>query len=263
MGAAILARELGIETVKDAGEPALASALSNCGANVILSCGYDRILRPTVLEGVAHRSNVHFGALPRYRGSLSIPWAILNGEARIGVTLHEIAAGIDDGPVIAQRFVEDDGTRSCRAIYDEAVATGAEMALNWLEDIAAGKPISSTRQDEQQATYYPPEHPTGFRIVWRQTQLQVMRQIRAAYFPPFPSAASTIGALDVEFDWPVEGVDGAHETPEGSVVEAPDGRLGIAVLNGLVMPGTTSSKGVSENFQEFARRYDLKGKRFA
>lgn len=263
MGAARLAAALGIETVDDEGEPALASALSASGADVILSCGYNRIIRAEVFEAVAHCANVHFGALPRYRGSLSIPQAILNGEDRIGVTLHQVTAGIDDGPVIAQRFIDDDGTQSCRTLYEDAVRTGAAMALDWLERLAAGDIPPTTPQDEALATYYPPEHPSDFRIVWRQARLQVMRQIRAAHFPPFPSASSTADGVEIGFDWPVEAVDNPEGTTPGTVLRTGDGRLGVAVLNGILVPGMVTADGAHIDFQQAVALHSLEGKRFA
>ena len=56
--------------------------------DVLISAGFDKIVRPDVIDAVPHALNVHFGELPRYRGSFSIPWAILNREAVVGVSLH-------------------------------------------------------------------------------------------------------------------------------------------------------------------------------
>ena len=261
--ARIAAERLGVPVVADAGEPALAAVIAECLPSVVLSCGYDRIIRPEVFTAVEHCANVHFGDLPRYRGSLSIPRAILNGECRIGVTLHEVAAGIDDGPIIEQQHIADDGLRSCRALYDEAVTLGADMAIRWLGRIDAGEVVEVSPQDESEATYYAPEHPYGFRIVWRQTRLQVMRQIRAAHFPPFPSAASSVDGVEISFNWPVVGTEDPARATEGSVVKAGDGRYGVAVLNGIVVPGTVVANGEHLDFQDLVAASDLAGKRFA
>lgn len=50
--------------------------------------------------------NVHYSLLPKYRGMHSIVWAILNGEKKIGLSIHEMNQDIDDGPIIDQYVID-------------------------------------------------------------------------------------------------------------------------------------------------------------
>jgi methionyl-tRNA formyltransferase len=71
-------------------------------AELGLSVFYDRILSQEFIDRFDTLLNVHNAPLPRYRGVAPINWALKNGERRHGVTIHEIASGIDDGPIVAQ-----------------------------------------------------------------------------------------------------------------------------------------------------------------
>jgi methionyl-tRNA formyltransferase len=255
-----IANGLGFGVVPDDGDPALGKAIDAARPDVLLSCGYPRIIKDEVLVRVPVTANVHFGALPRYRGSFSIPWAILNGDPQIGVTLHEIRPGIDDGPIIEQRMIDDDGRRSCRELYEEAVVTGTAMALGWLLALARGESPKSVEQDEQRATYYPPSYPGGFHIDFRQTLLQVTRYIRASHFPPFPSAHGLIENTRVAFDWPVTTVVGTRAM-SGEIVELLGGTFGVTVLNGVIVPGTVTVDGRTFGFPEAVREFGWLGAR--
>ena len=62
--------------------------------------------------------NAHAGDLPRYRGNACPNWAILNGEARIGLCVHKMVPGaVDAGPIVLKRFFELDDTRDIGDVY--------------------------------------------------------------------------------------------------------------------------------------------------
>lgn len=67
-----------------------------------ISIFYDRIVPPSFIDRFARLLNIHNGPLPRYQGVSPINWALKNGEAEHGITIHEITPGIDDGPIVAQ-----------------------------------------------------------------------------------------------------------------------------------------------------------------
>jgi methionyl-tRNA formyltransferase len=70
--------------------------------DLFLSLQFDRIVHVPDLGG-ARALNLHFAPLPRHRGSLSCVWPILERDAEAGVTLHELTAQVDAGPVVAAR----------------------------------------------------------------------------------------------------------------------------------------------------------------
>ena len=71
-------------------------------ADLVLSVFYDKIIKEWFIKKCSRILNLHNGPLPKYRGVSPINWALKNGERTHGVTIHEMTAGIDDGPVVAQ-----------------------------------------------------------------------------------------------------------------------------------------------------------------
>jgi methionyl-tRNA formyltransferase len=121
-------------------------------ADLAVSVFYDRILPAELIACFGRALNIHNGPLPRYRGVSPINWALKNGERSHGVTIHEIAPGIDEGPVVAQLtysiYPERDEVED---VYRRALAFGwvlFEQTMPILDRIEA------TPQDERLATYY-------------------------------------------------------------------------------------------------------------
>lgn len=117
-----------------------------------LSIFYDRIVDAAFIGRCDRILNLHNGPLPRYRGVRSINWALKNGETSHGVTLHEITAGIDDGPIVAQVvYPVHPDIDEVADVYARANAfawTLLEQTLPLLPRLA-GRP-----QDESRATYF-------------------------------------------------------------------------------------------------------------
>ena len=151
---------------------------------VFVSIEYDRILR---VAGFASRRlfNLHFSLLPKYRGCNTAIWPILNGELEHGVTLHEIDAGIDSGPIVAQRAFPIEHMTS-RQLYGRCLEAGAELVLEWLPRLLSGDYVT-TPQDEAVATHYPRAAlDYGLKeIDLDEPAAIVMRRIRAFTFPEY------------------------------------------------------------------------------
>lgn len=75
-------------------------------ADIFVSMSFDQILRRPILDATALGFiNCHAGALPFFRGRNPLNWAIINGDKRFGVTVHQVDEGIDTGPIIVQNFL--------------------------------------------------------------------------------------------------------------------------------------------------------------
>lgn len=249
----IAAREANVTCYPYKEDPALLSAIQDFHPDLLLSAGYDRILREEVFSKVQRTGNIHFGALPQYRGNWSIPWAILNGEKKIGISLHEIRSGIDDGAILHQAFLPDDGSYSARELYDRAVDVGAELATSWIKNLLQGIDPTPKIQNENHATYYGRQYPGNFLINWRQTGLQVSRYIRAAHFPPYKGACTFLGSERVEIAWPsrFSPCDVSGIKP-GTIISTSYG-ICVAVLNGVIYPTTVFESGQPKMFSAFVQ----------
>ncbi len=130
-----IALEFGLpfRTGKKINSPEYVAHFQELSPDLLVSMSYDQIYKPEILSIPKVASiNCHAGALPFYRGRNIINWALINGEKEIGVTVHEISPGIDEGDIIVQEFFpvnrEDDygsvllkAQELCPALLNRAV----------------------------------------------------------------------------------------------------------------------------------------------
>jgi methionyl-tRNA formyltransferase len=156
-------------------------------ADLIWVNSYSMILREDMpatarLGGV----NIHASLLPRNRGCNPIQWGIIHGEMEGGVTLHEITAGVDEGPIIEQRRVPIDITDDWLVVRDRiAVATDELIATN-LTRILEGA-WSSLAQDVARASYGRRRKAEDGRFDWTMPVIDIHNQIRALLPPLSPA----------------------------------------------------------------------------
>lgn len=111
----------------------------------LLSVQWPRLLDLPSLGG-ARAYNLHFAEVPRHRGVHVAYWQVLDRAERIGVTLHEIGPGIDDGAVVAARSAPRQPRWSARAVWRElellAIDLLAEEGWRLLEHDVPSTPQS-------------------------------------------------------------------------------------------------------------------------
>ena len=109
----------------------------------------------------------HPSLLPRYRGGSAIPWQLIRGETRSGVTVFWPDAGIDTGPILLQREAPVGPDDTAGTLYFKTLfPLGVQTVLDSVALIADG-PAPRVPQDEAQATYDPllPRRARGDRLV--------------------------------------------------------------------------------------------------
>ena len=97
--------------------------------------------------------NIHSALLPQYRGMLPSFWTLLNGETEGGVTVHYMSAGIDDGPIIAQRRFPIEDNDTVDSVIRRSKAVGAELLADVLGKLKQGK-IRTSPNNPEEGTYY-------------------------------------------------------------------------------------------------------------
>lgn len=148
---------------------------------------------PNLIEA-AHLSktkfiNMHYALLPRYRGFHGVTWAIINGEKKIGYTIHEVDEGIDSGPIYNQCeiFVDinDDVNIIRKNLYELFIGKG----LHVYDDIINNKLITKP-QIEEDAIYVCRRYQDDGAIHWDSTAFAIHNLIRALK-PPYTLGAFT------------------------------------------------------------------------
>jgi methionyl-tRNA formyltransferase len=173
------------------GTPEERAELGSWRPDLLVVVAYGLILPPAALElprlGCL---NIHASLLPRWRGAAPVQRAILAGDAITGVTIMQMDAGLDTGPILAQRSVPIDRTMTSGRLHDLLAALGAEALLGTLADVAAGA-ASPRAQPAEGVTYAAKIEKSDAQIDWRSSALQIERQVRA--FDPRPAAETRLG----------------------------------------------------------------------
>jgi methionyl-tRNA formyltransferase len=221
----MVAEGLGIEvrspkSLKSVEEQAAFAAL---GADVAVVAAYGLILPQAVLDAPRHGClNVHASILPRWRGAAPIHRAIMAGDVVTGVTIMQMEAGLDTGPMLAtiRTPVEDKTTGE---LTEELAELGANLMVQTLREL--GKHVAVAQEDED-ATYAPKIDKAEARIDWSLPAEQVMRQIHG--LAPFPGAWCEIDGERVKLLRAVV-VEG-----NGNPGQVLDDRLAIACGTGAI-----------------------------
>jgi methionyl-tRNA formyltransferase len=133
--------------------------------------------------------NLHASLLPRWRGAAPIQAAIMAGDAETGVTIMQMDAGLDTGPMLLQKSVPITTAATAATLHDVLAELGARLILRTLTDRPHPVP-----QPGEGVTYAPKLSRDSGRIDWTRDARAIERQVRA--FDPWPGTFTTLrGAL--------------------------------------------------------------------
>ncbi|GAB4545183.1 MAG: methionyl-tRNA formyltransferase [Anaerolineae bacterium] len=167
-------------------DPQALARLQAWRPDVIIVAAFGQILPPAVLELPPYGClNVHASLLPRWRGAAPVAAAILAGDEVTGVTIMQMDAGLDTGPIISQRSVTIAPDDTCQSLTARLAQLGAELLRDTLPDWFAGK-LEPRLQEEALVTYAPQIKKEQGRIDWSAPSAAIARQVRA--FHPWPGA---------------------------------------------------------------------------
>jgi methionyl-tRNA formyltransferase len=189
---------------------------------------YGHILRPEILA-VPPRGmiNVHASLLPRYRGAAPVQHAILRGETETGISIMQMEAGLDSGPVLHRVVTEIDPEETAGALAGRLAELGATGLVEALSLISGGL-ARAQPQDNARATYAPKIDREMARLVWQRDASTLVRQVRA--FDPTPGAWTTLNGYVLKLFGACE----VAGTGEPGVVLAAGDRLVVAAARGAI-----------------------------
>jgi methionyl-tRNA formyltransferase len=154
--------------------------------------------------------NIHASLLPRWRGAAPIQRAILAGDARSGVSIMRMEAGLDTGPVFLERSVAIGPGETGGSLHDRLAAEGASAVLQVIDELAAGSARSVPQRDVD-VTYASKIEKSEALIDWSRSAAQIDRQVRA--FNPWPIAETRLEGEQLRIH--AARVIGDHETIVG------------------------------------------------
>ena len=140
---------------------------------------YGLILPPTVLGAPRLGCiNVHASLLPRWRGAAPIQRALLAGDSETGVTIMQMDAGLDTGPMLLKEAVPIGPKATAQELHDRLAALGASLVVRALAGLAAGT-LAALQQPAEGVTYAKKLAREEGRLDWRKTAAELERAVRA------------------------------------------------------------------------------------
>jgi methionyl-tRNA formyltransferase len=199
---------------------------------VAVVAAYGLILPQPILDAPDRGCiNVHASLLPRWRGAAPIHRAILAGDEVTGVTIMQMEAGLDTGPMLARAELPI-GDRNAGDLTEDLARLGAGLLVDVLADPTNFPP---EQQPEEGVTYAAKVDKAEARIDWARPAIEVERQVRA--FAPTPGAWFEVGDERVKL-LRADLVGGG-----GAPGEVIDEQLTVACAEGAVRPSLVQRAG--------------------
>jgi methionyl-tRNA formyltransferase len=217
------------ERLKD---PATHAPLIECAPDLLVVAAYGLILPQAVLD-IPHRGclNIHASLLPRWRGAAPIQRCLEAGDAETGVTIMQMEAGLDTGPMLLAYGIKIESGETAASLHDKLALLGGRLIVVALREFDSLKPVP---QPVAGVTYASKIDKAEAAIDWSRPATEIERRIRA--FDPFPGCTAQLGETTVKV-WrtqPEQGTGAPGEvlsvSPEGIVVACGEDALRLIEL---------------------------------
>lgn len=133
-------------------QPEHVAYLKSIEADIYVVAAFGQILSQEILDIPKYGCvNIHASLLPEYRGAAPIQQSIIDGKKETGVTIMQMAAGMDTGDILIQKTIPIEENETGGGLFDKLSILGAELIVEALPLIEAGK-LTPVPQDESKAT---------------------------------------------------------------------------------------------------------------
>ena len=202
--------------------------------DAIFVVGWSQLVRePFVALAPRGVFGMHPTLLPRHRGRAPIPWAIISGLAKTGVTLFEIVdPTADSGPVVGQVEVAIDRDETATTLFDKLADAHVELIRELVPQLIAGV-APRVAQDARRASYWPKRTPADGIIDW-ETRVEFLDAWVRAQTRPYPGAFTFRGD-DRIVVWRARPVEARGRAEAGTVVQVTDAGAVVACGDGALL----------------------------
>ena len=194
-------RGIPVRTPKSLRTPEAQAEFAALGLDVAVVAAYGLILPVPVLTAPRLGCvNIHGSLLPRWRGAAPIHRALLAGDSETGITIMEMEAGLDTGPMLLKGAVPITSSSTAAELHDALAALGARLIVEALEGLAAGR-LKPEPQPAEGVTYAAKLEREEGRLDWSRPAAELERRVRALNPWPgvwFESAGERIKVLAAE-----------------------------------------------------------------
>ena len=207
----------------DADARAAHEALRDVGCDAMIVAAYGLILPPSVLSIPRHGClNIHASLLPRWRGAAPIQRAIEAGDAATGITIMQMDAGLDTGPMLLSRPTPIGPTETAGELTGRLAQLGGESIVDALAALALGALVPQPQPGGDAVTYAAKLSKAEAALDFARSSRELLDRIRA--FDPWPGCTAELAPGS-----PPMKVWQARPVPHPSARDAQTGRVvGVA-----------------------------------
>jgi methionyl-tRNA formyltransferase len=228
-----LAAARGIEVLQPESLQRSSAVERVCAArpDALVVAAYGLILPQPLLEAGRYGAlNIHASLLPRWRGAAPIQRALLAGDLETGVSIMQMEAGLDTGPVLKQARTPIRHDDDAGILHERLAAIGAELIVQALGDVESGRAVAEP-QSKLGVTYARKVEKAETQLNWTRPAEELERAVRA--FRPSPGASTRFRGAELKI-WQARVTDHPRLAPgdvaDGLIVGCGEGALEILEL---------------------------------
>jgi len=237
------------------------SQLEALQADLMIVVAYGLILPQRVLDAPRYGCmNIHASLLPRWRGAAPIQRAIQSGDSQTGVTIMQMEAGLDTGPMLVIEALDIGERETGGQLHDRLAPLGADALMVALEKLQAGE-LQPQPQDDNLANYAHKLDKKEAQIDWTESSRQIDRMVRA--FNPWPVAFTHLDGNSMRV-WETRLTQETSEAAPGTIVAADSQGICVATGDNDLLITTLQPAGKrAMAAADFVNAHDVAGKCFA
>lgn len=212
-------------------DPEAQAELAALNADIMVVVAYGLLLPQAVLDTPRLGCiNVHASLLPRWRGAAPIHRALLAGDARTGVTIMQMDAGLDTGAMLLKADCAIEPDDSSATLHDRLIELGRPALIEALNGLEADT-LSAEAQQDDQATYASKLTKAEGELDWHRPATELDRQVRG--LTPWPGAYTRWRGETLKVQQ-ARALDEAAQAQPGTLIRISDTGLDVACGRGVL-----------------------------
>lgn len=237
-------------------EPEAVAELRSYPADIFVVAAFGQLLTEELLTMPRFGCvNIHASLLPAYRGAAPIQWAIINGEEKSGVTIQQMAKGLDTGDMLLKREVTLSPKETGASLFDKLMHVGAELIVEALPLIEQGA-IVPEKQKEDQASYVSRLTKEMGNIDFTKDAVEIERLIRG--LNSWPSAYTYFKGKTLKI-WEADVTEKQAEAQPGTIICVGKDYMEVATGGGTLCIKSVQLEGKRRvSVKDFLLGYEVK-----
>ncbi len=236
-------------------DPEVIAELKKYSADIFVVAAFGQLLPEEVLNMPQYGCiNIHASLLPAYRGAAPIQWAIINGEERTGITIQQMAKGLDTGDMLMKKEVTIDKKETGESLHDKLMEAAAELIVEALPKIEA-KELEPEKQDDALSSYAAKLNKSMGLIDFSKDAVSIERLIRG--LNSWPSAYTTYRGRTLKI-WEADVVPSEERKEPGTVLSKNKDSFDVATGKDMIRVKSLQPEGKKRmSARDFLLGYEI------